>query len=133
MLKPDLPTGATLGRWCYENPNLAAAIIEGLRSGGRAINDIADERKRQIEVEGWTPEHDDAYSGGEMALAAACYATAPSMLRIEREWVPPDTPKNWPWHFSWWKPGLLRRNLVKAGALIVAEIERLDRADDHNI
>ena len=98
-----------------------------------ALNDIFAERKRQIDVEGWTPEHDDAHSDGEMAIAAACYATAPSMTRIEREWVPPDTPKNWPWHFSWWNPGVRRRNLVKAGALIVAEIERLDRAHDHNI
>ena len=133
MLKPDLLTGAALGRWCYENPNLAATTIEGLRHGSRALDDIAAERKRHIEVEGWTPEHDDAHSNGEMAIAAACYATAPPMVSIEREWVPPDKPKTWPWHFSWWKPGFRRRNLVKAGALIVAEIERLDRAHDHNI
>lgn len=97
--------------------------------GGMAVlGEIAAERRRQIEIEGWTLEHDDAHSEGEMAIAAACYATAPLMLQIEREWVPPDTPKNWPWHFSWWKPGFRRNNLIKAAALIVAEIERLDRA-----
>jgi hypothetical protein len=96
------------------------------------IDEIAAERKRQISEEGWTPEHDDGHAQREMAIAAACYAAAPSMVRIEREWVPPDTPKNWPWHFSWWKPGLKRRNLIKAGALIVAEIERMDRAVHQN-
>lgn len=90
---------------------------------------IKEERTRQIEKEGFSIAHDDAHTNGEMALAAACYATAPSMVRIEREWVPPDKPKTWPWHFSWWKPGFKRRNLVKAGALIVAEIERLDRIE----
>lgn len=39
-----------------------------------------------------------------------------------------DPPRNWPWHRVWWKPSTRRRNLVKAGALILAEIERLDRA-----
>jgi hypothetical protein len=92
-----------------------------------ALDDIAIERRRQIEVENWSLYHDDSHTEREMAIAAACYAAAPPMVRIEREWVKPDTPKDWPWHFSWWKPSTQRRNLVKAAALIVAEIERLDR------
>lgn len=40
----------------------------------------------------------------------------------------PAPPRCWPWHIDWWKPSDPRRNLVKAGALILAEIERLDRA-----
>lgn len=36
---------------------------------------IAAERRRQIEQEGWTPEHDDQHSGGELATAGAVYAT----------------------------------------------------------
>lgn len=102
-----------------------------------AIADIAKERARQISAEGWTPEHDDEHGGGDMALAASCYAnlsglmershhrretglatTASSML----------TPIDWPWDEKWWKPKTTRENLVRAGALIVAEIERLDRA-----
>lgn len=38
------------------------------------IEEIVAERKRQIEVEGWTPEHDDEYFLGHMAFAAAAYA-----------------------------------------------------------
>jgi hypothetical protein len=34
----------------------------------------------------------------------------------------------WPWHDDWWKPKDRRRDLIRAAALIVAEIERLDRA-----
>ncbi|AFQ48272.1 hypothetical protein [Burkholderia cepacia] len=38
-------------------------------------------------------------------------------------------PAWWPktWEPSWSKPTTPRRNLVKAGALILAELERLDR------
>jgi hypothetical protein len=38
------------------------------------------------------------------------------------------SPARWPWSQDWWKPTNPRRDLVKAGALIAAEIERLDRA-----
>lgn len=36
----------------------------------------------------------------------------------------------WPWDREWWKPKDRRRNLVRAAALLIAEIERLDRAED---
>lgn len=92
-----------------------------------ALDDIALERRRQIKQEGWTAEHDDAHSKCEMAIAAAGYALAPSPVEIERQSSYPPVPDNWLWHWSWWKPGNYRRNLGKAGALIVAEIERWDR------
>ncbi|HFH3851581.1 TPA: hypothetical protein ACGJ2U_006013 [Pseudomonas aeruginosa] len=88
--------------------------------------DVQAERKRQVEVEGWTPEHDDAHSHGQMARAAACYALAGSS-------APNDgtaallVSLAWPWDEQWWKPTSARRDLVKACALGLAEIERLDR------
>lgn len=88
-----------------------------------AIDDIAAERQRQIETEGWTPEHDDTHTKCEMACAAACY-----VLWTEAYPNPGEPPPDWPWDANWWKPTHYRRDLVKAGALIVAEIERLDRA-----
>ncbi|MGA4817142.1 hypothetical protein ACPA9J_29995 [Pseudomonas aeruginosa] len=33
----------------------------------------------------------------------------------------------WPWDEQWWKPTTVRRDMVKACALALAEIERLDR------
>jgi hypothetical protein len=35
---------------------------------------IADERRRQVEVKGWTATHDDVHEGCELARAAVCYA-----------------------------------------------------------
>ena len=89
--------------------------------GSQAVLDVAAERRRQIEAEGWTPEHDDEHGAGEMAAAAACYALNAAGCGCE-------VARNWPWDRSWWKPSTARRDLVKAGALILAEIERLDRA-----
>lgn len=87
----------------------------------RAVADIAAERERQQAVEGWTPGHDDSEHGpGTLARAAACYALNAAGVQ------PPGM--NWPWEDKWWKPKDPRRDLVRAGALIVAEIERLDRA-----
>lgn len=91
----------------------------------RAECDVLAERERQKLVEGWTTEHDDEHNGGEIALAAAAYATWSS-------YAPGDVAQAiWPWNWKWFKPTNRRRDLVKAGALILAEIERLDRAGDH--
>lgn len=92
---------------------------------------IARERERQISDEGWTAKHDDDHKRGEMADAAAAYAIGPgrypfSVGVVENPRQSP--PLMWPWALKWWKPGNRRRDLVKAAALIVAEIERLDRA-----
>lgn len=101
----------------------------------KAASDVLAERRRQIEAEGWTPQHDDQHADGSMALAAACYASNAAT------WAEKGTPKlrekypelsssfRWPWHLKWWKPKGQRRDLVRAAALLLAEIERLDRAD----
>lgn len=93
-------------------------------AASQAVTDVLAERVRQVEAEGWTPEHDDANSNGEMAVAGGLYALRCGWPH-EREL---GVPSYWPWDKSWWKPSTTRRNLVKAGALIIAEIERLDRA-----
>lgn len=90
-----------------------------------ALEDIAAERRRQIEVEGWSSGHDDTHPNGELALAAGCYAL--HAAGSGKEYLPMIW-SAWPWHKGWWKPKNKRRDLVRAGALIVAEIERLDRA-----
>lgn len=89
---------------------------------------IADERKRQVEVEGWTAEHDAEYREEQLALAAASYAL-PQYSRdaLSRKYPYGDAPATWPWLEVWWKPTPHDRirELVKAGALIAAEIDRL--------
>lgn len=99
--------------------------------------DVLAERRRQVEAEGWTAEHDDEHCDGSLAHAAACYALhAGDQSSIEAMAMPwrnqdlDSTPEAWPasWDAAWWRPKDRRRNLIKAGALILAEIERLDRA-----
>ena len=91
------------------------------RAFNPAILDVIAERQRQQSVEGWTPEHDDQYGKSQLLWASSCYLlnTIQPFNRI---------PMDWPWDSSWWKPTNSRRDLVKAGALILAEIERIDRA-----
>lgn len=117
-----------------------------------ALADIRAERARQMHSERWTPEHDDTHSRGDMAVAAACYAIksahygspplAPDYQHPIEATIVGQGPSQrhftvgtidvlsilWPWGGQWWKPKDRRRDLVRAGALIVAEIERLDRA-----
>jgi hypothetical protein len=88
-----------------------------------AAHDVLAERQRQIASEGWTPEHDDTHADGSLSEAAACYAMGDVEASADNETV-----AIWPWSLEWWKPeGGRRRMLIKAGALILAEIERLDR------
>lgn len=86
-----------------------------------AAADVLAERRRHITAEGWTPEHDDQYQRNELLWAATSYALN-AIRKFNR------IPFDWPWDASWWKPTNPRRDLVKAAALIIAEIERLDRA-----
>lgn len=81
---------------------------------------IAAERKRQIEKEGWSEEHDKSHTGGTLCDAAICYAK--TAQRKETETIPPS---GWPFSSVWWKPKSRIRNLVRAGALIAAEIDRI--------
>ena len=100
-----------------------AALNGGAVAGqSDAARDVLAERQRQISAEGWTTAHDDKYTGCELAAAAATYAvcTDPEQLKICGAVA-------WPWLRCWWKPVNYRRNLVKAGALLLAEIERIDR------
>lgn len=92
-----------------------------------ASRDVMLERQRQINGEGWTSEHDDQHADDALALAAAWYALPDGV----RHTLDVNGMNLWPasWDYRWFKTGYRRRDLVKAGALIVAEIERLDRAE----
>lgn len=112
---------ATQKMW-LEKSLAALSAIQSRDAGlSPAARDVLAERREQITREGWTPEHDDTHSNGALAAAAACYARGEIIVDAGKQML-------WPWHPRWWKPGNRRRELVKAGALILAEIERLDRA-----
>ncbi|MEY7696514.1 hypothetical protein [Klebsiella quasipneumoniae] len=83
----------------------------------KAIHDVIAEHQRQQTVKGFSTEQDDTYVGFQLSAAAICY--------IE----PMEAENYWPgdWYDDSFKPTDTRRNLIKAAALIIAEIERLDR------
>lgn len=93
-----------------------------------AAHMIAAERRRQIEAEGWTSEWDRHHLGEELARAAACYAFPYWMRPMHRVGEFQVTvPAYWPWAPKYWKPCKEDRvkELVKAGSLIAAEIDRI--------
>lgn len=93
---------------------------------------ITEERSRQITKEGWTSDHDDTHTGGEMAIAAACYALEDVVdfkIPINLQCSQKITHWLWTWSSCWWKPKDRICNLVRAGALIAAEIDRLQREE----
>lgn len=101
------------------------------------IEIISAERKRQIEVEGYDESHDDEQKGEQIAYAAACYAI-PNEKRYGIHCVTYPNhfsmlfDRIWPWERKYWKPTPENRvkELAKAGALIAAEIDRLQRLKD---
>ncbi|MFU7103214.1 hypothetical protein ACM747_06195 [Pseudomonas aeruginosa] len=119
----------------YDESKLHSAIAAMLaaapgKEAPQAWIDVQAERRRQVEAEGWTPEHDDEHACDEIAAFACFYAMPPAA----RDWDTSSTgygdtlgeailPEGWEP-----KTGDRRREMVKACALTLAEIERLDRA-----
>lgn len=92
---------------------------------------IANERKRQVLKEGWTSEHDAEHNKQELIKAAKCYIEANL-----KGYVPHNIPTDWPWDACWWKPECDSesiKNLKRAGALIAAEIDRLNKVKEFEI
>lgn len=95
-----------------------------------AVKIIASERLRQQTVEGYDPSHDDKHDRSQLWFAARCYHASANSGDVNAflDW--------WPWDLKYWKP--IKRDgtqevdkklcLIKSGALIVAEMSRLDRA-----
>jgi len=96
---------------------------------GPGVKAIAAERERQLGPEGFTRDGDRQYRRGELAGAATAYAQVAAMdlycgTRGYIAGLPP--PSIWPWAPEWWKPVDTRRDLVRAGALIAAQIDLID-------
>lgn len=93
----------------------------------KALEMVAAERRRQVEVERWTADHDAAHQDGSLAIVSAMYAlnTVPlqagqiHLVAAARHYLWPRSWARW-----WWKPTTPLRDLEKAGALILAEIAR---------
>jgi hypothetical protein len=129
------PSGDGSLRWpCPAHPPVAIPLDQ-LRPLNQSAFDVISERQRQVDTMGYDFEHDDAHPCGEIAAYAAFYAMPPAA----REWPATETgygatfgeaiiPADW----TMPQTGDRRRELVKAGALILAEIDRLDRAAEQH-
>lgn len=138
------PESPFFAEWASERGYFNVGGHIGLKEDQMNGNElIAAERQRQIEVEGWTSEHDDEHEQFELTKAAMCYASRAALmgLCVWQDRIPNDWPETW--SKTWWKPEpkpiksqspMIERvdairMLVKSGALIVAEIDRLLRVD----
>lgn len=96
-----------------------------------AIELIKAERERQVTVENYSHSHDDQHVDDELLRAAICYG----MYEVNDSAYNQASLDEWPWELQWFKPnnnpdGI--RNLVKAGALLAAEIDRRLRLKTKN-
>lgn len=135
-VKPDAKTAVLVDKMMQSAYDTELAKQQDTPGQADGVALIRAERLRQVAVEGWSPEHDDEHDGGALATAASCY------VRITKyQWVLGNNegtveyrlPAGWPreWGPEWWKPSKDPiRNLVKAGALIAAEIDRLQRISE---
>lgn len=119
----------------------AEFVLDALQAGGYEVvrlaatptgaDLIAAERQRQVEEEGYDPDHDATHDDQGLAWAARCYIDAATIPADQWEDIT-TPPLNWPWYPEDWKPtrGVdTVRDLVRAGALIAAEIDRLNRLE----
>jgi hypothetical protein len=101
-----------------------------MRRGGVGL--IQDERQRQLTEEEFLPSHDEQYTKQELIRAAQSYLMAAEFIEQfhKRRTANMIQPSWWPWDEKWWKPSSDPiRNLQKAGALIAAEIDRLEASE----
>jgi hypothetical protein len=93
----------------------AIALAEERQEMG-VVAEVAAERAKQ-KRKGFTSEHDDFHDKGELVVSAGAYLSAHSSII-----------SYWPWSKHEFRSEGKRKDLLKAAALIVAEIERMDRA-----
>ena len=95
------------------------------------IERFAKERARQKQVEEYSTEHDDEYENGELLGAAICYSTYALYQgggRLSDPHLSDAIEAYWPWPEQFWKPAdTPMRNLEKAGALLAAHVDLLER------
>jgi hypothetical protein len=124
-----------------ESPDMMVVGYPQQRMTSKAQADVVAERRRQIDTEGWSAEHDDRLHGDSgLARAAAAYAFhagscsgwGPESYQQAKPYMfdPEGDQCIWPWDIDCWKPKDPRSDLVRACALGLAEIERIDRVAD---
>lgn len=129
---PGLLTGDQILDILRDHIGFENGAIVGLEEAARALTtnqpphiailaEVAVERQRQLDVEGWTTSHDDRYAHPELVAAGLSYIDPKNQTR---KWPP----RAWPWDREWWKPKGYHRNFIRGMALLVANLEQRQRA-----
>lgn len=93
------------------------------------LDAISAERTRQMQQEGYTAGHDDEHKHNELVLAAECYLAAAVVSDRNGGLPVMRPPMKWPWAMDEWHPKPTAvENLAIAGALVAAEIDRIERS-----
>lgn len=104
----------------------------------RVIDEIQHERNRQRDR--WGDAHDDQHEDGSLAAAAICYIENEPIFVLRDSATSYTFQDPWPWdggdprceggsNVPAYGYRNYRKSLVQAAALLVAEVERLDRAE----
>lgn len=106
--------------------NVLTNRLESNQSVGVAL--INQEYNRVVNEKQLTPEHDQQYVRGELPEAAISYLLSGTFDDG------PNMPSNWPFDSATFKPtpGDRLRELSKAGAFIVSEINRIAFSNELN-
>lgn len=119
---------------------IAAELRDLMTPGALAV---LSERRRQVVDEGFTAERDAMYDSGFLASASAAYALAAAdklhpFSQGDGGYERGSPPEMWPSDLTWWKPSTPQRDLEKAAALAIAELDLLlsplfaDEASHHH-
>ena len=100
---------------------------DGVQNATKAGLDVLGERARQRRLEGYDDAHDDGHEDFSLSAAAIAYVMDARLRGTTGKGFDHQPPLEWPWSDGDWKPKAIRKALVVAAALIVAEIERFDR------
>lgn len=103
---------------------------DGVKNATRAGLDVLGERARQRRLEGYDDDHDDGLTDFSLSAAAIAYAMDARLRATTGQGFDRQPPMEWPWSPGDWKPKKVRHSLVVAAALLIAEIERMDRNGD---
>ncbi len=125
----EVALACMIGKKCYEIETGSAVEFHASTASGAAIQAVAFERQRQIDVEGFSPEFDAGRNQGILAGAGACYAMraahrSPRLPESIKSMLEMAWSRLWPWAEGYFKPKSFKRDLERAGALIIAEMER---------
>lgn len=89
------------------------------------LEQITEERLKQIAKYGWSGYHDVMYKDQELLKAAAAYLMH---CLHGGAWA-----SYWPWDMSTFKDEGYVENLKKVGAFVAAELDRLNVVEDENV